>query len=63
MYEIRNEICIPDSTSYFMKDLDRIFTADYVPSMKDILMVRKRTSGITKQRIELDENLCTSLVL
>ena len=45
MYELRNEICVPDSTRYFFDDLDRITAADYVPEDKDLILVRYRTTG------------------
>lgn len=47
MYELRNEICVPDSTKYFLDDLDRITDPDYVPEDKDLILVRYRTTGIS----------------
>lgn len=35
-----------DSTHYFLSDVDRITSPDYVPSVSDILRTRKKTSGI-----------------
>jgi len=61
MYENRrNEILnLSDSISYFMNDLDRVLNKDYIPTINDILLVRKRTSGINKIKIDLDiDNLC-----
>lgn len=47
MYQLRNEICVPDSTRYFFDDLDRVTASDYVPEDKDLILVRYRTTGIS----------------
>ncbi|ETO29457.1 hypothetical protein RFI_07664, partial [Reticulomyxa filosa] len=38
MFEHRNKICVPDSTGYFFKEMDRIGRNDYVPNNDDILL-------------------------
>lgn len=35
-----------DSVSYFLNDIDRLATYDYVPTHKDILHCRKATKGV-----------------
>ena len=43
-----NMFKLPDSALYFFANADRILEKQYVPSNKDILRMRKATSGITK---------------
>ncbi|XP_014088630.1 guanine nucleotide-binding protein subunit alpha homolog [Bactrocera oleae] len=45
-YERRREFQISDSVSYFLNDVDRLSTYDYVPTHKDILHCRKATKGV-----------------
>ncbi|XP_017482889.1 PREDICTED: guanine nucleotide-binding protein subunit alpha homolog [Rhagoletis zephyria] len=45
-YERRREFQISDSVSYFLNDIDRLATYDYVPTHKDILHCRKATKGV-----------------
>ncbi|XP_067620401.1 guanine nucleotide-binding protein subunit alpha homolog [Eurosta solidaginis] len=45
-YERRREFQISDSVSYFLNDIDRLSTYDYVPTHKDILHCRKATKGV-----------------
>lgn len=49
MYAIRNEICVPDSSEYFFREIDRVTTTDYVPNDTDLLMVRYRTTGMQEK--------------
>eukprot|EP00483_Globobulimina_turgida_P001330 UN01332 len=49
MYAIRNEICVPDSSEYFYRDLDRVTGSDYVPTDTDLIMVRYRTTGMQEK--------------
>merc|ERR1719411_2328304 len=49
IFAIRNEICVPDSTAYFMNDFERITAAEYVPTDTDLLMVRYRTTGMQEK--------------
>merc|ERR1712228_541798 len=48
-FSIRNEICLPDSTAYFLNDFDRITSSEYIPSDLDLLMVRYRTTGMEEK--------------
>lgn len=47
--------------AYFMKHIDRISLADYVPSTDDILQARVRTSGVVKIEFTLDSIKCRML--
>jgi len=49
MFAIRNEICVPDSSQYFFRELDRVTKTDYVPNDTDLLMVRYRTTGMQEK--------------
>jgi len=48
-FELRGKLSIPDSCSHFFKNVKRISNPDYLPSDKDILLVRKRTTGIIEE--------------
>jgi len=56
MYELRNEICVPDSTKYFLDDLDRITDPDYVPEDKDLILVRYRTTGMLEKNFVIKDH-------
>ena len=43
-----NEYRLNDSASYFLHSLERIEQKDYVPSMKDVLRTRARTTGVVE---------------
>ena len=43
-----NEYHLNDSAGYFLQSLERIETKDYVPTMKDVLRTRARTTGIVE---------------
>ncbi|KAJ3425071.1 guanine nucleotide-binding protein g(o) subunit alpha [Anaeramoeba flamelloides] len=45
-YTQRNTFHLFDSAKYFLDDLDRITETDYIPTVKDIIQSRSRTSGI-----------------
>ncbi|XP_056132735.1 guanine nucleotide-binding protein subunit alpha-11-like [Lampris incognitus] len=45
-YERRSEYQLLDSTEYYMTNLDRIATPDYIPTAQDVLRVRFPTTGI-----------------
>jgi len=55
MFEHRNKICVPDSSGYFFKQMDRIGKSDYVPNNDDILFVRYRTTGMTEKEFRINE--------
>lgn len=52
--EHRNKIQVQDNLEYFMKDIERIWSADYLPTEDDWLRVRVRTSGVVKEVFKLD---------
>ena len=45
-YDNRHLYQLQDSASFFLDDLDRIFSPDYDPTTEDILKVRVRTTGV-----------------
>eukprot|EP01126_Amoeba_proteus_P029851 TRINITY_DN2949_c0_g1_i11.p1 TRINITY_DN2949_c0_g1~~TRINITY_DN2949_c0_g1_i11.p1 ORF type:complete len:245 (-),score=39.88 TRINITY_DN2949_c0_g1_i11:1410-2144(-) len=50
-----SELRIPDSSPYFLENIERIFSPNYVPSIEDILRVRLRTTGIYELRFTLND--------
>lgn len=53
-FERRNEFQLTDSVQYFLNNIDRISSVDYVPTLQDILYCRKTTKGVIETRIEID---------
>lgn len=51
--EHQGDFYLIDSTNYFLSDIDRIASLDYIPSQADILRTRKKTSGIFDFRFEM----------
>uniref|UniRef100_A0A7N0ZWY6 Guanine nucleotide-binding protein alpha subunit n=1 Tax=Kalanchoe fedtschenkoi TaxID=63787 RepID=A0A7N0ZWY6_KALFE len=43
-----NELQVPDCTSYFMENLQRLADINYVPTKEDILHARVRTTGVVE---------------
>eukprot|EP01084_Bolivina_argentea_P249826 418362_1 len=52
-WNLRGLISVPDSCSYFFNSIDRICTGDYKPTDDDILLVRKRTTGIIEEHFNI----------
>jgi len=46
-----------DTTQYFMENIDRINSADYIPSQEDVLRVRVRSTGIEEAEFIFDKKL------
>jgi len=53
-YQRRNEYQLTDSVQYFLDNVDRIASVDYVPTLQDILFCRKTTKGVIEFRMEID---------
>uniref|UniRef100_A0A0N4ZQ78 Guanine nucleotide-binding protein G(Q) subunit alpha n=1 Tax=Parastrongyloides trichosuri TaxID=131310 RepID=A0A0N4ZQ78_PARTI len=53
VYKIRDTYQLIDSAEYFLSDIDRLSSPDYVPSIKDILMVRIPTTGVVQVNFRL----------
>ncbi|XP_067136865.1 guanine nucleotide-binding protein G(q) subunit alpha-like isoform X1 [Centruroides vittatus] len=53
-YDRRREYQLTDSAKYYLSDLDRISTTDYLPTQQDILRVRVPTTGIIEYPFDLD---------
>merc|ERR1712083_35043 len=49
----RLKIDFADSTAYFFDEVRRIADAQFLPSDKDILLVRHRTTGVIEQNFEI----------
>ncbi|KAJ3446713.1 guanine nucleotide-binding protein g(o) subunit alpha [Anaeramoeba flamelloides] len=47
-YKNRHKFHLPDSSNYYLDDLDRIGETDYSPNDKDILLCRIPTTGLNK---------------
>jgi len=56
IYQIRNEICVPDSTAYFYDSLDRVTDPEYVPEDKDLILVRYRTTGMQEKNFVIKDH-------
>ncbi|KAJ5068215.1 guanine nucleotide-binding protein g(o) subunit alpha [Anaeramoeba ignava] len=46
VYELRNEFYVPDTTDYFLDNVDRVSADDFVPKERDILNCRIPTTGV-----------------
>ncbi|XP_059221237.1 guanine nucleotide-binding protein subunit alpha homolog isoform X2 [Stomoxys calcitrans] len=52
-YERRREFQISDSVNYFLDDIDRLATHDYIPTKKDILHCRRATKGVYEFSVKI----------
>jgi len=57
----RSTLGIVDSCPHFFDALERISSADYVPTEEDMLLVRTPTSGIVSQQLMIDD--CPFLIM
>ncbi|XP_066138652.1 G protein alpha q subunit [Euwallacea fornicatus] len=53
-YDRRREYQLTDSAKYYLSDLDRIKSDDYLPTEQDILRARAPTTGILEYPFDLD---------
>lgn len=53
-YDRRREYQLTDSAKYYLDDVDRITTPNYLPTLQDILRVRVPTTGIIEYPFDLD---------
>lgn len=53
-YDRRREYQLTDSAKYYLSDIDRIASPDYLPTQQDILRVRVPTTGIIEYPFDLD---------
>ncbi|CAF1061828.1 unnamed protein product [Adineta ricciae] len=53
-YQRRNEYEVIDSVKYFLDDIDRISSPDYLVNKQDVLHIREATNGIVEYPIDLD---------
>ena len=54
-YQKRNTFQLDDSASYFLTQIHKIMSADYIPTDEDILHTRVRTVGIVEHEFELKD--------
>ncbi|XP_075151728.1 guanine nucleotide-binding protein subunit alpha cta [Haematobia irritans] len=52
-YERRREFQISDSVNYFLDEIERLATYEYVPTQKDILHCRKATKGVYEFSVKI----------
>jgi len=55
-YEQRHKYQLTDSTKYFLDQVIKIASADYLPSDQDVLRSRVRTTGIVSNEFIIDGN-------
>eukprot|EP01083_Nonionella_stella_P204964 746817_1 len=53
IYDLRATTKIEDTSAYFWDDIRRVAARDYVPTEKDILYVRYRTTGVVDQNLKI----------
>jgi len=51
----RTKFQLPDSANYFFENLPRISSANYIPSLDDILLVRIRTNSVEEVKFDLGQ--------
>ncbi|KAK3095893.1 hypothetical protein FSP39_020449 [Pinctada imbricata] len=53
-FDRRREYQLTDSAKYYLDDIDRIASTEYLPTLQDILRVRVPTTGIIEYPFDLD---------
>jgi len=53
IFDARAKLKIDDSSQYFFEEVQRIATRSYIPTDRDILLVRHRTTGVIEQKFEI----------
>jgi len=53
-YARQAEFQLNDSTKYYIEEIDRLATADYIPSEVDVVRCRAKTTGIIETEFDLD---------
>merc|ERR550534_3535659 len=51
----RFSLQLQDSLKYFIENIDRIATADYIPSVEDVMHVRIKTTGIVEESLTMED--------
>jgi len=52
-WENRSKLQVQDSLQYFIENIDRIASEDYVPTKDDVLNVRNRTTGVIEEKLTI----------
>ena len=55
-YARRSDFQLNDNTEYYLNEIDRIASAEYAPSLQDVLRVRIRTSGIVEAKFKINKS-------
>ncbi|CAO3652799.1 unnamed protein product [Cunninghamella echinulata] len=50
-----HQFYLPDSASYFFKELQRIGQSNYIPTEQDVLRARLKSTGITELKFQLND--------
>lgn len=53
-FKRQNEFQLNDSTQYFIQDIERVLSKDYVPTEQDILRLRIQTTGIIETTFDVE---------
>ena len=61
-FELRGRLSVPDSCAHFFDIVKKVASPEYMPSDKDILLVRKRTTGIIEEHFVI-KGMVTTLHL
>jgi len=51
----RSKLQLQDSLKYFIENIDRIATTGYIPSVRDVMHVRIKTTGIVEVSLTMEE--------
>ena len=54
-FQRRREYQLNDSAEYFLSQIDRVASSDYVPTQDDVLRTRVKTTGIVEIRFQLKD--------
>ncbi|KAF2867709.1 guanine nucleotide binding protein, alpha subunit [Massariosphaeria phaeospora] len=53
IFSLSNDFCMPCFAPYFIEQIDRIASQDYVPTLLDILKARVKTTGLHESRFQV----------
>lgn len=53
IFQHHNDFYLMDSAKYFFENLNRITSANYIPTVMDVLRTRKKTSGIFETKFQV----------
>jgi len=56
VYRRRNEFQLPDCCQYFLNNIDRVSSPDFVPTNQDILQIRVMTTGVVEHSFPMNKD-------